>query len=199
MSLNLFPVRAPIGNTTDATGRVMKTMMTPEFARALSDLLFRVGGPDGMGMDDVALLASWDSAPADNARDTGADLVAPAGDQVAALRSEIAALREQLALAQPALAMLHEIEQLRIQFSMIEDPAALVRYLQVKAAKPSDLAPLVASVADAGTSKLYSRGDHVHPIPSAGAVTGSRGGNAALASLLTALAAIGLITNSTTP
>jgi hypothetical protein len=35
-TLNLFPVRVPIGRTTDATGRSYDVLMTPEFARALS-------------------------------------------------------------------------------------------------------------------------------------------------------------------
>lgn len=198
MSLSLFPVRVPIGRATDANGRRYDVLMTPEFARALSDLLARVGGEDGMGSEDIARLAAFDTVPAGRVPDSdlpGADI------QVAALRREVAELRLMVHAAQPGVTLLREVEQMRTALAMVEDPAALVRYLKVSAAKPSNLDPLANGSADAGTSKLYSRADHVHPetVPSAGNITGSRGGNAALASLLTALAAIGLLVDSTTP
>jgi hypothetical protein len=54
MGLNLFPVRVPIGRATGADGRTVDVLMTVEFARALSDLLTRVGGPNGIGTDELA-------------------------------------------------------------------------------------------------------------------------------------------------
>lgn len=87
-------------------------------------------------------------------------------------------------------------------------------------------APAMDGTASAGTSTFVARGDHVHPSDTSrlalaggtltGAlnmatvgfngttaiakptVIGSKGGNAALASLLTALAAYGLVTDSST-
>lgn len=47
--LILFPTRAAIGQV-DASGRVMQS---PEFARALADLLMRVGGPTGASITDL--------------------------------------------------------------------------------------------------------------------------------------------------
>lgn len=47
--LNLFPVRAAIGQA-DASGQVF---MSREFAAAMAQLLERVGGPSGAGIDDL--------------------------------------------------------------------------------------------------------------------------------------------------
>lgn len=47
--LILFPARAAIGQA-DASGRVMQT---PEFARALADLLARLGGTNGASITDL--------------------------------------------------------------------------------------------------------------------------------------------------
>jgi hypothetical protein len=55
------------------------------------------------------------------------------------------------------------------------------------------LDPILVLGTTAGTIGFYGGAGAVKP-----AITGSRGGNAALASLLTQLAALGLITNSTT-
>lgn len=55
-TLNLFPARVPIG-TVDDSGQVL---MTPEFFRALTDLLQRVGGttaPDNSDLDVMSSLA----------------------------------------------------------------------------------------------------------------------------------------------
>jgi len=50
-----------------------------------------------------------------------------------------------------------------------------------------------------GTNYLSADGTFKNPLSRTISVTGSRGGNAALASLLTALAGLGLITDGTTP
>lgn len=47
------PARVPIGSFTDGDGKQYDVLMTPEFARALSSLLVRVGGPSSFSMDDV--------------------------------------------------------------------------------------------------------------------------------------------------
>lgn len=49
-ALNLFPDRAAIGRTPDG----QPVHMTQEFSRALAALLVRVGGPVGIGMDELA-------------------------------------------------------------------------------------------------------------------------------------------------
>lgn len=63
MSLNLFPARVAIGRVSDQNGQQRDVFMTPEFTRALSDLLTRVGGPDGMGTDEIADYLASLSAP----------------------------------------------------------------------------------------------------------------------------------------
>jgi hypothetical protein len=222
-ALSLFPVRIPIGRITGPDGRSYDVLMTPEFARALSSLLVRVGGPDGMGTDDLAALASSDDA----------------GGHIQALRAEVAELRALVDQVAPALALQRQIEAMRVELAMIEDPAAVVRYILTNYApllsprfqgiptaptaavdtntdqlatckfvlnQGGDTAPLMNGALPApGGSKRYARADHVHPSDSskqnaiaAATVTGSRGGNAALTSLLSGLAGQGLIINSTT-
>lgn len=83
MTLTLFPVRAPIGQVTDANGRTYDVMMTPEFARALSSLGERLGGmTDPSGLD----LAPIESGGGD------------------ALAARVAELEQQIAGLQAALA-----------------------------------------------------------------------------------------------
>jgi len=59
-TLNLFPARVAIGTVRD-DGFVM---MTPEFFRALTDLLQRVGGPSGNDMGELEALFSIETADA---------------------------------------------------------------------------------------------------------------------------------------
>lgn len=56
-TLNLFPARVAIG-TASIDGRVVPVMMTPEFFRAMSDLLQRVGGPNGVDTGDIEEIAN---------------------------------------------------------------------------------------------------------------------------------------------
>src|ERR1044071_5798540 len=58
-TLNLFPARVPIGYA-DSNGQVL---MTPEFFRALTDLLQRVGGPSAPDNADLDIAASIAQAP----------------------------------------------------------------------------------------------------------------------------------------
>lgn len=222
MALNLFPVRVPIGRVTGPDGRALDVLMTPEFARALADLLVRIGGANGMGTDDIAALASTE---------------APAA-QVLALMGKVEELRAQVELVAPAVALYRQIEAMRAELAMIEDPAAQVRYILTRyapllsptftgtpkaptaavdtntdqlattkfvLAQASSANPVADGVAAAGISTRFARADHVHPTDTtrqaaiaAATVTGSRGGNAALTSLLSGLAGQGLIINSTT-
>lgn len=222
MALNLFPVRVPIGRITAPDGRVLDVLMTPEFARALSELLVRVGGVNGMGTDDIANLAASD---------------VQAG-HLQALKAEVQELRQLVNSIGPAVTVYRQIEAMRAELAMIEDPAAQVRYILTRYApllsptftgipkaptaaqdtnttqiattafyanQASLVAPQPNGAAVPGTSLRFARADHVHPTDTtrqaaiaAATVTGSRGGNAALTSLLTGLASQGLIVNSTT-
>jgi hypothetical protein len=221
--LNLFPARVPIGRATTPDGRQVDVLMTIEFARALSDLLVRVGGPTSMDNSELADLAASES-----------------GDShVQALRAELQELRALVQQFMPALTLQRQIEAMRIELALIEDPAAAVRYILTRYApllspkfvgvplaptalqdtntdqlatckfvlsQAGDTAPLMNGALPApGGSKRYARADHVHPSDSskqgaisAATVTGSRGGNAALTSLLSGLAGQGLIINNTT-
>lgn len=59
-TLNLFPARVPIG-TVDQNGQVIAT---PEFSRALTGVLQRLGGPSGIGNADLEVLANISPPPA---------------------------------------------------------------------------------------------------------------------------------------
>jgi len=63
MTLSLFPARVAIGRVSGPNGGALDVIMTPEFARALTDLFERVGGANGMSSDDLALLASFATDP----------------------------------------------------------------------------------------------------------------------------------------
>jgi len=89
MGLSLFPVRAPIGRVTGADGREFDVLMTPEFSRALSDLLVRVGGETALSNNDLAVLESFGDPLA----------------SVADLALQIADLRQQMELLQQPLAL----------------------------------------------------------------------------------------------
>lgn len=61
-TLNLFPARVAIG-TADVDGIEVPVLMTPEFFRALSDLLQRVGGPAGTATSDIEEMALQSLTP----------------------------------------------------------------------------------------------------------------------------------------
>jgi hypothetical protein len=65
MSLNLFPARVAIGRFMGADGKNVDVLCTPEFFRAMSDLFARVGGANGTGLDDMALLSLLSGDPVD--------------------------------------------------------------------------------------------------------------------------------------
>jgi hypothetical protein len=94
-TLNLFPARVPIGLVQqDAT-----VLMTPEFSRALRALFERVGGPEGMGSDDLAILAASvaqsTASQSQAIEDIGAVESPDLSGQVAALLAEVQDLRVQ--------------------------------------------------------------------------------------------------------
>lgn len=92
MSLNLFPVRVPIGTATDKNGTNMPVLMTPEFARALSDLFELLGSGNGISLMDLEQLGTDALIPKP-------DAAIP--DQMTALQpdyaGEVAQLRQQVA------------------------------------------------------------------------------------------------------
>lgn len=55
-NLNIFPARIPIGTIIDADGARRDVLMTHEFARALSDLMLRVGGASSLSVDEIVML-----------------------------------------------------------------------------------------------------------------------------------------------
>jgi hypothetical protein len=220
--LNLFPARVPIGRFVGPDGQAIDVLMTIEFGRALADLLVRVGGANGMTNDELASLVE----------SIGPDA------EVLALRGEVAQLRALVEQLVPAVTLQQQIQDIRTEMAMIEDPAALVRYVMTRfatldsptftgipkaptaavdtntdqlattkfvLAQAATANPVVDGVAAPGTSTRFARADHVHPTDTTrqaaivkGTVTGSRGGNVALASLLGVLAGQNIITDSTT-
>lgn len=96
MGLSLFPTRVPIGRATDGTGKLLDVLMTPEFSRALADLLVRVGGPDGASTDDIETLFAMS---ADNQAQALASQIADLAARVEAqeaTQARIAALEARL-------------------------------------------------------------------------------------------------------
>lgn len=55
--LAFFPARIAIGQFTTPSGQAMKVQMTPEFYRALQEVLVRIGGPasDASGIEQLFL------------------------------------------------------------------------------------------------------------------------------------------------
>lgn len=191
MALNLLPVRVPIGRAVGPDGRPLDVLMTPEFARALNDIFGQIRG--GFSTDDLAILASGDAG----------------AGQVLALSAEVAGLRALMDMAAPALSLYQQVESMRAELAMIEDPGAQVRYILTRYApllSPKFSGIPTAPTADDGTDTtqiattefVQNANDKKFDKPTPISVTGSRGGNAALASLLSALATEGLIINNTT-
>ena len=71
MSLNLFPARVAIGRFMDKDQKSIDVYCTPEFFRAMSDLFARVGGANGVGLDDLALLSLLSDVPTVAPQDFG--------------------------------------------------------------------------------------------------------------------------------
>lgn len=69
MALNLFPIRVAIGET-----RGNSVYMTREFSNALSDLLERVGGPNGVSTTELMKLVKALGLRADDVDVKVADL-----------------------------------------------------------------------------------------------------------------------------
>lgn len=161
MPINLFPARVPIGRVTDSTGKEHDVLMTVEFSRALADVLQRIGGANGLGSDDLAVMSALFESPSPP-NDATAAVSAAAQDSVmgaiTSLRQEVDMLRQEVAAAVAPAATVQKIEDLFVMLNMAKEPAALTK----------------------------------------NTATGSRGANAALASLLTALASSGLVIDSTT-
>lgn len=111
-ALNLFPALVPIG-AVQPDGTVL---MTLEFARAMSALFVRVGGPVSMSIDDLAqLLLPAGPQPDTVARRAAADAALNVSPEwpaaLAALARQVAALQAQVEQASAARADLAKIRR----------------------------------------------------------------------------------------
>lgn len=107
-TLNLFPARVPIG-TVDEYGSVL---MTPEFFRALTDLLARVGGPTAPDNSDLDVMSSIIEAPAvDFGRFMDAALSQQSSEAFAALAEAHKAIEALSAQIDQSVAKLAELEK----------------------------------------------------------------------------------------
>ena len=177
MALSIFPVRVPIGKAGSPDCRQLDVLMTPEFARALSSLLERVGGPDGVSTTELAKMVKQLQAQAVLFVEQIANLFDLAN--TLALEAEEQAVSTAMQNdqgGQPNLAA--RIEDLRLQIETAPQRPDVSQHL-------ADIILMLAI------------DDRPAPIQK-NTVTGSRGGNVALASLLTALSKSGLINDSTT-
>lgn len=59
--LDLFPALVAIGHYTDASGRRVPVFLSPEFGRALQQVLERIGGATGPSITDLATADDEDS------------------------------------------------------------------------------------------------------------------------------------------
>lgn len=107
-TLNLFPARVPIG-TVDEYGSVL---MTPEFFRALTDLLARVGGPTAPDNSDLDIMSSIIEAPAvDFGPFVDAALSQQSSEAFAALSEAQKAIEALNAQIEQSVAKLAELEK----------------------------------------------------------------------------------------
>jgi hypothetical protein len=135
MSINLFPARVPIGRVQMPNNQQLDVLMTPEFSRALADVFARIGGTNGMGSDDMALLESFATIPTVPDAQAGSALVAAPADQsaqIATMLAQIEALRAEVGAYQPYAALAQQLEDIRVLLGMQEDPGAAVRALVTK-------------------------------------------------------------------
>lgn len=115
MPLSLFPTRSAIGVVKADNGKQYSVFMTVEFARALSDLFTRVGGDEGIGVDEItSYLADLSSRPTP-AEPEQFQMPAPELSQLMAemqvLRQEVADLKQQIAQAKTDIMSVSDLEQ----------------------------------------------------------------------------------------
>lgn len=139
MSLRLFPARAAIGTAIDSTGRSYNVYSTPEFNRALSALLVRVGGETAFSIDDIELLMSFvtpQNAEADKTiRDLQVDRVVGHIAEIAELDKSVMDVRNSApdywALYSSLLqSYRNAVEELKFEISMLSDCTAALGELR---------------------------------------------------------------------
>lgn len=125
MSLSAFPTRIAIGVFTGPDGKSYNVYQSPEFARALADVLSALGNGEGLDSASLTLLASFATTIAGNTPDaatTSADTLS------IGLAADIGALRQELtgALVQlgQAAAVVSGIER-RLEGLELQTPFAV--------------------------------------------------------------------------
>lgn len=137
-ALNLFPARVPIGHVPGANGRPVPVLISPEFARALADLLVRVGGPVAMGNDELAIDALFaEMLPASPAPVEDSPLSALAA-QLGEMQKRVEQLEQELErttrTAATAGEMQKRVEQLEQELERVAAPVAAATAELVKTA-----------------------------------------------------------------
>lgn len=192
MGLSLFPVRVPIGKAGAPDGRQLDVLMTPEFARALSDIQARVGGPDGVSTTELAKLIKL-------LQEQALQFV----EQIKILFDLADALTE--AVQDQAITDATTIDQIGADHFAETQMDGLGASMTRLGARLDDI-DLQQSLSAPSTALVQQLADvaimlalHEEPPPlQKNTVTGAKGGNAALTSLLAALAKSGIITDLTT-
>lgn len=212
MALSLFPARAAIGKVQLPDGKTAEVIMTPEFSRALTSLYEVIGGDSGESAADIALAAAQARLEAAAAFDvilpvaTSDPMAMPIDSEtdnsamVADLRNQLENMEVEMASQMVVVSMLRdELLQMRAEMSADRDMGGLLKQienLQISQAMQEDTGALARYMQQAGALEDFdSTNSKIVP----GAASGSRGGNVALASLLTALANSGLVINNTVP
>jgi hypothetical protein len=140
-TLNLFPARVPIGYA-DSNGQVL---MTPEFFRALTDLLQRVGGTTAPDTEDLDITASISQAPViDFSPFMDAALGQQGVDAAAAVAEARKAIEDINVQIAQAVAQLAEVKK---QAESLEVMAGYTDPFRVNWERPGTIGSLTASSA----------------------------------------------------
>lgn len=110
-NLNLFPSRSAIGQVKTPDGRVLDVMASPEFSRALADLVFRVGGASALTSDEMLNMLATESTES---------------AEVQALQQQVRELKSQLAVVRDENARIAALEKTVQELTMLvrNPPAA---------------------------------------------------------------------------
>lgn len=184
MSINILPLRVPIGKTT-VNGVTSDVFMTNEFSRSLADILSQIGGPDGPSADDLKKLIVALKAQTDQLSSLVDALKIMADEQTMLQAMEnddsTSTALEQIgveSLSANVTRLATRLDDLALDMANIPSSSGLAQQL-------ADVAMQLALGDGAPPRQKYT-------------VTGAKAGNVALTSLLAALAKAGYITDSTT-
>lgn len=190
-ALNLFPARVPIGKAAARDGSTMDVLMTVEFSRALAAVLERVGGPDGVSNTELSKRIKELQQQAVLLVQQITELFERAAALAAALEDQAIMDATTPDIVGPDI---FDAVQLLGLGRAVTNIGARLDDLALEQAAPAAAPALAQQLADLNMMLALQE----KPPLQRNIVTGAKGGNAALTSLLAALAKSGIITDLTT-